>query len=73
MNFLFFFTFLVGLTYSTANDLSNIRIYASAPLTYTHEVGGGAINDQTVGRSDDIVSSLEGGDFKCNVCLFQIF
>ncbi len=38
---------------------------AAAPLTYDHNVGGGAFNDRTVGRSADIVESLEGGDFTC--------
>jgi hypothetical protein len=55
--------------FSTAADFPNVRIYAAAPLCYNHQTGGGAINDQTVGRAFDVVSSLEGGDFKCNVCL----
>lgn len=38
---------------------------ASAPLTYNHAIGGGAFDDRTVGRGDDIVESLEGGDFAC--------
>ncbi|WP_372530389.1 hypothetical protein [Pontibacterium sp.] len=38
---------------------------ASAPLTYNHTIGGGAFDDRTVGRGDDIVESLEGGDFAC--------
>ena len=39
---------------------------AAAPLTYSHATGGGAYNDRTVGRDQDIVESLEGGDFACN-------
>jgi len=38
---------------------------AAAPLTYSHATGGGAYNDRTVGRDQDIVESLEGGDFTC--------
>jgi len=38
---------------------------AAAPLTYDHSTGGGAYNDRTVGRDQDIVESLEGGDFAC--------
>jgi hypothetical protein len=38
---------------------------AAAPLTYNHSTGGGAYNDRTVGRDQDIVESLEGGDFAC--------
>lgn len=38
---------------------------AAAPLTYNHLTGGGAFDDRTVGRGDDIVESLEGGDFSC--------
>lgn len=38
---------------------------AAAPLTYNHSTGGGAYNDRTVGRDQDIVESLEGGDFSC--------
>jgi len=38
---------------------------AAAPLTYDHSTGGGAYNDRTVGKADDIVESLQGGDFTC--------
>lgn len=38
---------------------------AAAPLTYDHAIGGGAYDDRTVGKNDDIVESLEGGDFAC--------
>jgi hypothetical protein len=38
---------------------------AAAPYTYDHATGGGAYNDRTVGKFDDIVESLEGGDFAC--------
>jgi hypothetical protein len=39
---------------------------AAAPFSYDHATGGGAYNDRTVGRFDDIVESLEGGDYACN-------
>jgi hypothetical protein len=32
--------------------------------TYDHTTGGGAFNDRTIGRDDDVVESLQGGDFK---------
>jgi hypothetical protein len=38
---------------------------AAAPFSYDHDTGGGAYNDRTVGKFDDIVESLEGGDFAC--------
>jgi hypothetical protein len=38
---------------------------AAAPFTYDHDTGGGAYNDRTVGKFNDIVESLEGGDFAC--------
>ncbi len=36
---------------------------AAAPDTYDHITGGGAYDDGTVG--DDVVNSLQGGDFAC--------
>ncbi|MCU0485787.1 MAG: hypothetical protein MUC85_06700, partial [Anaerolineales bacterium] len=47
-----------------ANYIS-LDFVASAPLSYDHATGGGAFDDRTVGKSADIVESLEGGDFKC--------
>jgi hypothetical protein len=67
MSVFLFSLLFVGSIIATANDFPNVRIYATAPLSYTHEKGGGAINDQTVGRGFDVVSSLEGDDFKCLV------
>jgi len=43
----------------------SLDLTAAAPYTYDHTVGGGAYNDRTVGKSDDIVESLEGSDFSC--------
>ena len=39
---------------------------AAAPNTYDHSTGGGAFNDRTVGVNDDVVESLQGGDFACS-------
>jgi hypothetical protein len=39
---------------------------AAAPFTYNHLTGGGSYNDRTVGKFDDIVESLEGGDYFCS-------
>jgi len=38
---------------------------AAAPFTYDHATGGGAWNDGTIGKNNDVVESLEGGDFAC--------
>ncbi|PLY07396.1 MAG: hypothetical protein C0624_03645 [Desulfuromonas sp.] len=38
---------------------------AAAPYTYDHANGGGAWNDGTIGKSEDVVESLEGSDFAC--------
>jgi hypothetical protein len=47
--------------------LADVDFFAAAPYTYNHATGGGATNDMTIGKSEDIVRSLEGGDFRCNV------
>lgn len=38
---------------------------AAAPFTYDHATGGGAFDDRTIGKANDVVESLEGGDFAC--------
>ena len=38
---------------------------AAAPFTYDHGTGGGAFDDRTIGKANDVVESLEGGDFAC--------
>jgi len=43
----------------------SLDLTAAAPYTYDHTIGGGAYNDRTVGKNDDIVESLEGSDFSC--------
>jgi uncharacterized repeat protein (TIGR01451 family) len=43
----------------------SLDFVAAAPFTYDHAVGGGAFNDRTIGKSADVVESLEGGDFVC--------
>lgn len=50
--------------FAAGGDFS-LDFVAAAPLTYDHDTGGGAYNDRTVGRDQDIVESLEGGDFAC--------
>ena len=50
---------------SAAGGDFSLDFTAAAPLTYDHATGGGAYNDRTVGRDQDIVESLEGGDFAC--------
>jgi uncharacterized repeat protein (TIGR01451 family) len=49
---------------AASGDFS-IDFAAAAPETYDHQTGGGAFDDRTVGVADDIVESLEGGDFAC--------
>jgi hypothetical protein len=50
--------------YADGGDFS-MDFTAAAPFSYDHATGGGAYNDRTVGKFDDIVESLEGGDFRC--------
>lgn len=50
---------------SAAGGDFSLDFTAAAPLTYSHATGGGSYNDRTVGRDQDIVESLEGGDFTC--------
>lgn len=38
---------------------------AAAPFTYDHATGGGAYDNRTIGKANDVVESLEGGDFAC--------
>jgi hypothetical protein len=38
---------------------------AAAPFTYDHGTGGGAFDNRTIGKANDVVESLEGGDFAC--------
>ena len=47
-------------------DFATVDFAAAAPYTYNHETGGGAYNDGTIGKSEDVTESLEGGDFACN-------
>ena len=46
-------------------DFATTDLAAAAPNTYDHGTGGGAFNDRTIGVSNDVVESLEGGDFAC--------
>ena len=57
--------FAMGQTgFASGGDFS-MDFTAAAPFSYNHDTGGGAYNDRTVGKFDDIVESLEGGDFAC--------
>jgi len=49
---------------AAAVDIS-LDFTAAAPLTYDHSTGGGAYDNRSVGRTKDIVESLEGSDFRC--------
>src|SRR5436190_23971418 len=51
-------------TLFSGGDFS-LDFVASAPFTYNHVTGGGAFDDRTIGKTSDVVESLEGGDFKC--------
>ncbi len=51
---------------ANAGDLSSPDFAASAPLTYSHDAGGGAYNDGSAGRALDTVESLEGSDLGCS-------
>ncbi|MCW8830448.1 MAG: DUF11 domain-containing protein, partial [Gammaproteobacteria bacterium] len=65
--FLFSFLMVVAGSASYAADGGDfsLDLTAAAPFTYDHTIGGGAYNDRTVGKNDDIVESLEGSDFSC--------
>ncbi|MEZ5335495.1 MAG: hypothetical protein R2741_09765 [Methanolobus sp.] len=43
----------------------SIDFVAAAPESYNHLTGGGAYDDRTIGVDDDVVESLEGGDYNC--------
>ncbi|MBB6611285.1 hypothetical protein H7F15_09575 [Pontibacter sp. Tf4] len=43
----------------------SLDFVAAAPYTYNHATGGGAFDDRTIGVNNDVVESLEGGDFTC--------
>ena len=43
----------------------SLDFVAAAPFTYDHATGGGAFDDRTIGKANDVVESLEGGDFEC--------
>lgn len=43
----------------------SLDLTAAGPYTYDHATGGGAYNDRTVGKGDDIVESLADSDFSC--------
>ncbi|MEA1907321.1 MAG: hypothetical protein U9N12_10335 [Euryarchaeota archaeon] len=48
-----------------ANKDFSIDFVAAAPQSYNHSTGGGAFDDRTIGVDNDVVESLEGGDFSC--------
>lgn len=52
---------------SAAADGGDFKLdfIAAAPFTYDHATGGGAFDDRTIGKANDVVESLEGGDFAC--------
>jgi hypothetical protein len=43
----------------------SLNFVAAAPFTYDHATGGGAFDNRTIGKANDVVESLEGGDFAC--------
>jgi hypothetical protein len=57
--------FTIGRTGAASGGDFSLDFTAAAPFSYDHVTGGGAYNDRTVGRFDDIVESLEGGDYAC--------
>jgi hypothetical protein len=50
--------------HASGGDFS-LDFVASAPFTYDHTTGGGVFDDRNIGKSDDVVESLEAGDFQC--------
>lgn len=55
----------VGQTGAASGGDFSLDFTAAAPFSYDHSTGGGSYNDRTVGKFNDIVESLEGGDFAC--------
>ena len=55
---------LLAMEQRDGGDFS-LDFVAAAPETYDHNVGGGAYDNRDVGNADDVVESLEGGDFAC--------
>ena len=49
--------------FAAKGDFS-LDFIASAPKTYSHITGGGAYDDRTIGKANDVVESLEGADFR---------
>jgi LruC domain-containing protein len=47
-------------------DFKNTDFVAAAPYTYSHETGGGAYDDRTIGDQNDVTEQLEGAQFSCN-------
>lgn len=58
---------LIAQPQSAAADGGDFKLdfIAAAPFTYDHATGGGAFDDRTIGKANDVVESLEGGDFAC--------
>ncbi len=50
---------------AAGGDFKTIDFAAAAPFTYTHQTGGGAYNDRTVGDYKDVTEQLEGAQFVC--------
>ena len=48
--------------FAAGGDFS-LDFTAAEPSSYSHATGGGAYNDRTI--NEDVVESLEGGDFAC--------
>lgn len=68
-----FSLFLISILFvstSFAGDVSSIKLFAAAAFTYDHLKGGGACNDFTGCDYADVTVQLNGGDFKCGVCIF---
>src|SRR4051812_49517147 len=53
---------LSSIANANTSDYANIDFAAALPSTYNHATGGGAYDN---GGNDDVVESLEGGDFVC--------
>ena len=63
--FCFFMVVTGGAALAAEGGDFSLDLTAAAPFTYDHTIGGGSYNDRTVGKTNDIVESLEGSDFSC--------
>lgn len=51
--------------FAAGGDIDTLDFVAAGSFTYNHPTGGGAFNNRTIGKTSDVVESLETNDFTC--------